>query len=308
MASVRWIRDTGFPIRNEAGEVYRVAGVAQDVTEDKEREEASRRSEERFRLLVEGTPDYAMFLLDQQNRITYWSSGAERVFGWSAAEAIGRDGHLIFTPEDRANKQEEKELAEALRNGFAPDRRWHLRKDGRRIWVDGVMRRLDADDGSVRGFAKIARDASDQRAIEDALRQARDELEQRVVERTKDLTRTNKELERAMGQRQELEKELLAISEREKRRIGEDLHDSVCQELTATALFLKSSATKLASESPAAAKTLNESAQIVNRNVGLARDLARGLQPAELKGDGIEPRAACARGAGLRKHWNQMPL
>ena len=69
---------------------------------------------------------------------------------------------------------------------------------------------------------------------------------------------------------------------------GEDLHDGVCQELTATAFFLKSAARKVATESPAAAETLEESAQTVNRNVSLTRELARGLQPAELTGAGIK--------------------
>ena len=85
-----------------------------------------------------------------------------------------------------------------------------------------------------------------------------------------------------------MEKELLEISEREKRRIGEDLHDMVCQELTATALFLRTAGNKVKTGSPAAAETLEEAAQIVNRNVGLTRDLARGLQPAELKGAGLK--------------------
>jgi signal transduction histidine kinase len=150
------------------------------------------------------------------------------------------------------------------------------------------MMRLDHPSGELRGFAKVARDASDQREVEDALRHARDEMEQRVVERTRDLLTTNNELEQTMKQRQQLEKELLEISEREKRRIGEDLHDGVCQELTATALFLKSSAKSVQAESAAAAEMLNESAEIVNRNVGMTRDLARGLQPADLKGAGLK--------------------
>jgi len=182
----------------------------------------------------------------------------------------------------------EKELRTAMERGFAPDRRWHQRKDGTRLWADGIMRRVDNKDGSLRGFAKICRDATDQRAIEDALRHAKSEMEERVKERTRDLLSTNRELERTMSQRQQLEKELLEISEREKRRIGEDLHDLICQELTATALFLKSKATIVAPENPAAAETLNEAAQIVNRNVGLARDLARGLQPAEMKAAGLK--------------------
>ncbi len=272
----------------EPGGGRHILAIVATIGDRKRAEEELRQSEERFRLLVEGTPDYAMFLLDPENVITYWSSGAERVFGWTREEAVGKSGELIFTPEDRAKEQEEKEIATALRDGFAPDRRWHLRKDGHRIWVDGVMRRLDNPDGSLRGFAKIGRDATDQKTIEEALVHARDEMEQAVLDRTRDLLATNSELEQTMRQRQQLEKELLEISEREKRRIGEDLHDMVCQELTATALLLKSKAKKIERESKAAAEILEESAQTVNRNVGLTRDLARGLQPADLKGTGLK--------------------
>ncbi len=282
-----WMRDTAFPIRHATGEIHRIAGVVQDVTEDHKRTTALAESEERFRLLVEGARDYAIFLLDSANEIIYWSAGAERVFGWSAQEAVGQSGELIFAPEDRAKKKADEEMQIALRDGAATDRRFHLRKDGTRVWIEGVMQRLDDEEGKLRGFAKIARDASDHRRFEDDLRQARDDMEQRVIERTRDLMATNKELKHTMAQRRELEKELLEISEREKRRIGEDLHDMVCQELTATALFLKANAKKMGAKAPRAAEVLEESAQIVNRNVGLARDLARGLQPAEMTGSGL---------------------
>jgi signal transduction histidine kinase len=148
--------------------------------------------------------------------------------------------------------------------------------------------RLDDESGKLRGFAKVARDATDQRRAEDELAHARDEMEQRVVERTRELLAMNNELERTMAQRQQLERELLEISEREKRRIGEDLHDMVCQELTATALFLKSTAQRISGDSAAAAKTLEESAQTVNRNVVIARELARGLQAVELTASGLK--------------------
>ena len=225
-------------------------GTATDIDDLKKAETALRESDERFRVLVEGAHDYAMFLLDPDNVITFWSQGAEKVLGWTREEAIGQKGDLIFVPADKAKGAVEEEMAIARANGRAPDRRFHLRKDGSRFWADGVLMRLDEKDGTLRGFAKVARDASDQREIEDALRHARDEMEQRVVERTRDLLATNTELERTAAQRQQLEKELLGISEREKRRIGEDLHDMVCQELTATALFLKSSATKACFRKP----------------------------------------------------------
>ena len=276
------------PVLTEDGKVEVVAGSTRDISGRKKIEEELRRSEERFRLLVEGAREYAMFLLDPQNVITFWSKGAERVFGWTSEEAVGRRGSIIFTAADRKKGDVEKEISVARKQGRALDRRFHLRKDGSRFWADGVLMRLNEAEGdTLRGFAKVARDATDHRRVEEELARSRDELEERVAERTRQLTATNTELERTMVQRQQLERELLEISEREKRRIGEDLHDMVCQELTATALFLKSTAKKIAAETASAAATLEESAQTVNRTVRLARELARGLQAVELSAAGL---------------------
>ncbi|HKP92843.1 MAG TPA: PAS domain S-box protein [Chthoniobacterales bacterium] len=283
----RWFIGRNVPLRDANGHVVSWFGTATDIHDLKEAERALRTSDERFRLLVEGARDYAMFLLDPANVITFWSAGAERVFGWTQKEAIGQSGAMIFTEEDRRKGAVELEIDTALREGRALDRRFHLRKGGDRFWTDGVLMRLDDEKGELRGFAKVARDATDQRRIEDQLAHARDEMEQRVVERTQELLAMNNELERTMAQRRQLERELLEISEREKRRIGEDLHDMVCQELTATALFLKSSAKKVARRDPVAAQTLEESAETVNRNVGIARDLARVLQAVELTATGL---------------------
>ena len=285
--TIRWIRDSGFPIRDERGEIARVAGVLQDITDDKLKTDALRESEERFRLLIEGAPDYAMFLLDPGNRIIYWSTGAERVFGWSAKEALGRSGELVFTPEDRARNQEQKEMQIACEKGKASDRRWHLRKDGSRVWIDGVMRRLDDKEGNLRGFAKIGRDATELHLATRKLHRSHRELERRVGERTAEISAANKELRAEIAGREQAEQELLLISEREKRRIGEDLHDSLCQELAAAAFFLQTSANKIEQANPREAKALSNAARIVNDNVGLARDLARGLHPVELTASGL---------------------
>jgi two-component system, chemotaxis family, CheB/CheR fusion protein len=283
----RWFLGRNVPLRTN-GAVLSWFGTATDIDDFKQAQAKLTETEEKFRLLVEGTPDYAMFLLDTDNNITYWSAGAQRVFQWTAEEAIGKKGSMIFTPEDRQKGEDQKEIAQSMQQGSAPDRRWHLRKDGTRMWLDGFMRRLDDPaTGAVRGFAKIAREATEQKMAEEKLREAYEDLEQRVHHRTKELQAMNESLEQEMTRRQKLEREILEVSESERARISQDLHDSLCQELTATAFLLKSRAKGLARQDPEAGAALTESAEMVNRNAGLARDLARGLHPLELGEGGL---------------------
>src|SRR5215211_6453936 len=105
---------------------------------------------ELFRLLVETTRDYAVFVVDLGGRVATWNAGAERVLGYAEAEILGRSSFVTFTPEDRDRGVPEGELRAALRDGRATDDRWHLRKDGTRIWVSGVMVLLKDGAGAPR--------------------------------------------------------------------------------------------------------------------------------------------------------------
>ena len=164
---VRWIKDVGFPLTDEQGRVQVVAGVGQDVTAQKRAEEALHEREERLGLIVENARGYAIFMVDPAGIITDWREGAEAVFGWSRAEAIGMDAREIFTPEDREAGQFEKEMKGALDQGRAPDVRWHLHKDGSRVFIDGALTRLG--EGSVAGFLKIGQDVTERHRAEAAL-------------------------------------------------------------------------------------------------------------------------------------------
>lgn len=135
-------------------------------------EAALQASEQRFRLIVEAARDYAIFTCDAGGTIVDWLPGAQAVFGWDRCEVIGESLALTFTPEDRAAGVPACELEGARRNGTAPDRRWHLRRDGRRVFIDGAMTALKDEAGTVLGFVKIGQDVTERHAAEDALRES----------------------------------------------------------------------------------------------------------------------------------------
>jgi PAS domain S-box-containing protein len=117
-----------------------------------------------FRQIVEEARDLAIFVLDERGVIELWNIGAERTFGWSAGEIVGRDFDVLFTAEDRRLGIPEKELGRARETGRADDTRWHVRKDGRRVFVDGVTTKLREG-----GFSKFARDITDRYRAEQRL-------------------------------------------------------------------------------------------------------------------------------------------
>ncbi|WP_157271366.1 CheR family methyltransferase [Azohydromonas aeria] len=124
-----------------------------------------RQAEEAMRLLAESTKDYAILTCDLEGRITTWNHGAERVFGWSEAEALGLSVDALFTPEDRAAGVPEAERAHARATGRSEDERWHLRKDGSRFYCSGTTTPL-YERGRLHGWGKIARDLTGSKRAE----------------------------------------------------------------------------------------------------------------------------------------------
>ena len=127
-------------------------------------------SEERHRLLVANVEDYAIFMMDPNGHVLDWNVGAERVFGYREEEIVGEPGSLLFTAEDRRRGVPKRELREATEEGRAEDERWHVRKEGTRFWASGTVTPVRDEKGSVRGFAKVARDATERKRTEDTQR------------------------------------------------------------------------------------------------------------------------------------------
>lgn len=278
-----------------AGDLCMVGGIT-DITDRKRSEKELRQSEERYRLLVEGTKDYAMFLMDQKRQIYHWNSGAERIFGFSREEMIGQSADLIFTPEDRANNVPEQEVYTARLQGRAADIRWHIRKGGSRFWADGIMTRLTDETGALQGYAKITRDATKEWESDESLRRAHEELERRVMERTEELQQTNEELRSESEHRRLLEvgrqrlmERIVSTQEEERRRIARELHDQMGQQLTALLMGLKALTVPEAPGIPPEVTERITSMQVLTTELmERAHDLAWELRPATLDNLGLE--------------------
>jgi PAS domain S-box-containing protein len=137
-----------------------------------EKRSALARAEARVQGILDSVRDYAIFSLDASGRVATWNRGAERVFGYAEGEILGQGEAILFTPEDRQAGVPEKELETAAATGHAGDDRWHLRKDGQRFFVSGVVTPIRDGAGRLRGFTKVARDITERRNAEEALREA----------------------------------------------------------------------------------------------------------------------------------------
>src|ERR1051326_64457 len=124
-------------------------------------------NEQWLRMLIDTVEDYAIFAGTSESKICTWNKGAEHLFGYAEEEILGKDFAIIFTPEDRQRQVPQTEVEQALQHGYSPDERWHLRKDGSRLFVSGAVRPLRAGDETVLGFLKVARDITGKKQTEE---------------------------------------------------------------------------------------------------------------------------------------------
>ena len=150
-------------------------------------EDVLKASEEHFRLLVEGVKDYAIFMLDPQGHIVSWNSGAEHMDGYRAEEIVGRHFSVFYTKEDLEREHPEEELRIAMVEGAYEEEGIRVRKDGSRFWAGVLITALRDEEGKLRGFAKVVRDVTGRKRMEEEVRHLNEELEKRVEERTRRL-------------------------------------------------------------------------------------------------------------------------
>ena len=159
----RWYLARFLPYRTLDDRIQGAVLTFIDITERRHAEAQLEAGQAHLRLLAQSTKGYAIITLDCDGLITTWNRGAEIIFGYKEKEVIGHCIDMIYTEEDRSAGVPTAERKRALEHGQASDERWHLRRDGSRCFFSGLVNPLVDHDGSVIGFAKIARDLTEER-------------------------------------------------------------------------------------------------------------------------------------------------
>ena len=204
-------------------------------------------------------------------------------------------GHLVFVNKKLCEilGYDESELIGKFRNLIQKGKPYqiekrYVRKDGSLVWVNVTASAIrDGAHGKIKAAVAVIRDITERHEAQLALQNANELLEKRVRERTRALVTTNRQLRKEISRRKGLEGEILEISEREQRQIGQELHDSVCQHLTAIAYMARSMAIRLKNHRVVDVVDIEKIAELINDGVTEARTIARGLHPVEMNPDGF---------------------
>jgi PAS domain S-box-containing protein len=157
------------------GKLVGFAKITRDMTEQRKAQLDALESERRFRLLVEGVTDYAIYMLSTEGIVTNWNAGAQRIKGYSSSEIVGKHFSCFYVAEDIDAGLPDRSLARARLEGRYEAEGWRRRKDGSRFWA-GVVVDAIHDDGKLIGFAKITRDLTERREAQLQLDQSREQL------------------------------------------------------------------------------------------------------------------------------------
>ncbi len=207
-----WASVTITALRDPSGEVRGYLKVTRDLTDRRRQEEKLRLSEERFRLLVEGVRDYAIFMLDPEGHVITWNAGAERINGYTGEEIIGRHFSSFYLPEDVAAHKPARELETTAATGKYEEEGWRLRKDGTRFWASVTITALRDAAGTLRGFGKVTRDLTEHKEAEETARRLeREEAARQAAEAGAAEARRLQEEERR--QREQLRVTLASIGD-----------------------------------------------------------------------------------------------
>jgi PAS domain S-box-containing protein len=248
-----------------------------------ERQRHERQLAEQARLL--DLSNDAIIVRDENDRITSWNKGATKIYGYTRDEALGKIIYHLL-------KTEFPEPLPKIYKKLLRDNRWegeivHTRRDGRHLTVFSRWALDRTSQGNRACVLETNNDITRRKEAEAALKNAKKLLEQRVLERTRELLLANKELQAEIARRKGLEGEILEISDREQQRLGQEIHDGLCQHLTAVAFMARSVALRLKNHRVIEVGDIEKIAQLVNDAATDTRNLSRALHRIDVDSAGF---------------------
>ncbi len=175
-----WTSVGAVPLLDADADIAGAVCFIQNIDAAKRAEEALRESEQRYRLIVENARYASIFTTDPDGLVDDWHEGASTIFGYSKEEIVGEDSRILFTVEDRQAGEPDRELQTAAATGKADNVRWHLRKDGSLVFIEGVSTALRDAKGVLIGFLKVGLDATERRRAQEHEQTLLGELQHRV--------------------------------------------------------------------------------------------------------------------------------
>ncbi|GAA3764658.1 putative bifunctional diguanylate cyclase/phosphodiesterase [Terriglobus aquaticus] len=162
-----WAHVTLQSVHDSNGRTVGIAKITRDMTEKRERDRRALEQERNFRVLVQGVTDYAIYMLSPEGIVSNWNAGAQRAKGYLAEEIVGQHFSRFYRPEDQRRGLPQRALATALELGKFEGEGWRVRKDGTKFWAHVVIDAIRDESGALIGFAKITRDVTEKKRIED---------------------------------------------------------------------------------------------------------------------------------------------
>jgi PAS domain S-box-containing protein len=258
--------------------------LAQGIRQKRD-ENALRESEARLRATVEQATA-GMARCDAKGRIIFANRKLSQMLGYEQSELFGKSIAHITHPDDV--KDNMHRFRQMIRRGkpFEVEKRY-IRKNGSILWADVSASAVRDPDGKTQSTVAVIVDVTARKKAEGGLQRAKKLLEQRVRDRTRELRKANKELENEIERRKGLEGEILAVSDREQQRLGQELHDGLCQHLTAVAFMTRSTALRLKQHRVVDANDIDKIAELVNNAAIDTRNLSRALHRFDVDSAGL---------------------
>jgi PAS domain S-box-containing protein len=262
-----------------------IATQLAQAIEQKRDEEALRESEERMRATVEQATA-GVVRYDTRGRFVFVNRTFCQMLGYTESELLGKTIADVTHRDDL--KENMRSFRRMIQKGkpFEMEKRY-IRKDGSILWTDVSASAVRGPDGKIQSGAAVVVDITARKKAEAALHSSKRLLEQRVRDRTRELHGANKELQAEIERRKGLEGQILEVSDREQQRIGQELHDGLCQHLTAVAFMARSTALRLKNHRVIEVKDIEKIAELVNAAAADTRDLSRALHRMDVDAPGF---------------------